>query len=361
MEKKDEIRYMECLSINSTGITIYREYLRPRVRLEDEANFEVEDRTETNDSGSAAGSEQTTTDRFRNNGYISRHSAKKISSKINWLLFLSAPKKNWSTSAKRWVKFRVCFVTLTLPSAQVHSDEVIKSKCLNQLLVELRKYHSVKLYLWRAEKQANGNIHFHIVTDHFIEADVLRARWNRIINKLGYVDHYCKSMRESVKCFADYYNKFLNQGSYKTLMRRYNKGVSDGWTNPNTTDIHSVSKIKNLSAYLCKYMSKNIENIDELSEQQKTKLLVSGMLWGLSESLSKIKNIQIPVDSKVFNDINKIFDTIKSYVYKDDFFTYKAIGIVQFYRNCSTFIRQKIHDVIRDAAGFEYSNNLLLA
>lgn len=360
MEKTSEIRYMECLSINSTGITIYREYLRPRVRLSDESDFELEARTETNDSDSVAGSETTPPDRFRNNGYISRHSAKKISSKINWLLFLSAPKKNWSTSTKRWVKFRVCFVTLTLPSAQVHSDETIKSKCLNQLLVELRKYHSVKLYLWRAEKQANGNIHFHIVTDHFIEADVLRARWNRIINKLGYVDRYCQSMCQSVKCFADYYNKFINQGSYKTLMRRYSKGVSEGWINPNTTDIHSVSKIKNLSAYLCKYMSKNIENIDELSDQQKAKLLVSGMLWGLSESLSKIKNIQIPVDSKVFNDINKIFNTIKSYVYKDDFFTYKAIGITQFYKNCSTFIRRHIHDVIREAAGFEYSNRLLL-
>ena len=67
------------------------------------------------------------------------------------------------------VQYKLTFITLTLPSKQIHSDNEIKSKCLNQFLIELKKNHSVSRYIWKAEKQENNNIHFHIIADKFIK------------------------------------------------------------------------------------------------------------------------------------------------------------------------------------------------
>lgn len=106
--------------------------------------------------------------------------------------------------------------------------------------------------------------YFHVLTDSFIDYRVLRMRWNRIINKLGYVDEYTRKMNEEIKSFSDYYNMFINQGSYMELIRRYNRGRASGWTDPNTTDIHSLIKVKNIVAYLSKYMGKDIRNKEKL-------------------------------------------------------------------------------------------------
>lgn len=154
-------------------------------------------------------------------------------------------------------RHKVGFVTLTLASKQIHSDNEIKSKLLNQLLVELRKHYSVDIYVWKAEKQKNGNLHFHILTDKFIPYKDLRERWNRIQNKLGYVD----------------------------------RSVSK---NPNSTDIHTLYKdkkgsenINDVAMYIAKYMSKS-ENPDHLDKEQKNKLKVEGRLWFVSQKISKI-------------------------------------------------------------------------
>lgn len=45
------------------------------------------------------------------------------------------------------------FVTLTLASDQIHSDNMIKEELLNQFLTELRQDYDLKNYLWKAEKQ----------------------------------------------------------------------------------------------------------------------------------------------------------------------------------------------------------------
>ncbi|MGV4586845.1 rolling circle replication-associated protein, partial [Ornithobacterium rhinotracheale] len=56
------------------------------------------------------------------------------------------------------------FVTLTLPSAQKHHDRVLR-KILAKYLDHLKKVYGLKNYLWKAETQKNGNIHFHVLID----------------------------------------------------------------------------------------------------------------------------------------------------------------------------------------------------
>lgn len=60
-------------------------------------------------------------------------------------------------------------------------------------LVEAYSIHSraLRKYLWRAEPQKNGNIHFHVVLDQWIDKDEARKRWNEAVEELtGAVSMY---------------------------------------------------------------------------------------------------------------------------------------------------------------------------
>ncbi|GAH86291.1 unnamed protein product, partial [marine sediment metagenome] len=51
------------------------------------------------------------------------------------------------------------------------------------------------MYVWRAEKQENGNIHFHFIVDNFIPWNELRNTWNRIQQNLGYISRFSEAQR----------------------------------------------------------------------------------------------------------------------------------------------------------------------
>jgi hypothetical protein len=154
---------------------------------------------------------------------MSKKSKQKVNRAIKYLLYYSKEKTVYRTSKHSTFKFKVAFITLTLPSKQVHTDKQIKEECLNQFLIEARKKWNIRNYIWKAEKQQNGNIHFHILTDSFVPYQELRNTWNRIINKLGYVDEYRKKHHK---------------------------------LSPNSTDIHSLKKVKNIYSYISKYFDK---------------------------------------------------------------------------------------------------------
>ena len=191
-------------------------------------------------------------------GIISPSARKAINTAVDWMLLLSKEKHSLSHSNGKFFKWRLNFVTLTLASKQIHSDNAIKSELLNHFLIECKKYYGTRNYIWRAEAQKNGNIHFHIIFDKFIPWRDLRDRWNRIQNKLGYVDR-----------FAEKFNH----------------------TNPNGTDVHSIGNIKNLGAYFSKYLTKN--------QIEKGYRAIDGRLWGLSQQLSKLDHYTIEETNNV--------------------------------------------------------------
>lgn len=156
------------------------------------------------------------------------------------------------------IKYKLTFITLTLPSKQIHTDNVIKKKCLNQFLVELRKLKPNCMYIWKAEKQDNGNIHFHILFNQYLKWQIIRTNWNRIINKLGYVDRYSDNQKEF---FKNGFRMSINKEDKRTKdqqFKAYKVAKSCGWSNPNSTDVHALYKVKHLGAYISKYISKTV-------------------------------------------------------------------------------------------------------
>lgn len=128
-------------------------------------------------------------------GKKSQKACQRIRLTLGYMLLAAKKKWIYNEKGQKDKEYRLTMATFTLPSKQVHSDNEIKKECLNQLLIELHRYHNVYNYIWLAEPMMNGNIHFHCVFDKYIEKNSLNKRWNRIINKLGYVNEFAKKFK----------------------------------------------------------------------------------------------------------------------------------------------------------------------
>src|SRR4030043_602343 len=276
-------------------------------------------------------------------GRISVQSSRKLSRAAAYLVHMASPKDIAGQQKGRYYKFRLSVVTLTLSSKQIHPDNIIKAFFLNHFLVEAKKRWNVTRYVWKAEKQKNGNIHFHILLDKFIPWSELRDSWNRIQNKLGYVSRY----RENLTAWhAGGFNprfELAKNWPLKKQMQAYNYGVKSDWNNPNSTDIHSLRHVRNVKNYMIKYMVKNElessrfirvkflqacldestplsdEMLNEFDELQQ--YFTQGRTWGCSTDLSDIKGGQSEIDSFISAEFDKIKSSSQSRIYTGTYYT----------------------------------------
>lgn len=207
---------------------------------------------------------------------------KNIRDSCNMIYSLS-PKRNVRVNDKLTIfNFKASFITLTLPSKQVHTDIEIK-ECMNNFLQSLRVMEGLSNYVWKAELQKNENIHFHVITDIFINHNDLKRYWNKAINKLGYVDRYSEKMR-----ILSYDQYCALRGDRSTnVLKAFNNGIKKEWREPNSVDIKSVITANQMSFYLSKYMFKdNKELIDSKRIEN------FGRVWARSRSISVIKIIK---------------------------------------------------------------------
>lgn len=199
-------------------------------------------------------------------GILSPSAKKKLIKAINLLVAISRPKKAIDFKTNREFKFRINFITLTLPSAQgAVSDKELKQVALKQWIEYWRDHADGMSYVWRAERQANGNLHFHIITDRYIHYREIRDTWNKRLAAWHFIDEF---------------------------ERKFNHRF------PNSTDVHSVQKIKNLGAYIAKYMSK--------SEKHAQK--IDGKVWDCSKNLKTLENCAWPaatLECEYFNALHE--------------------------------------------------------
>jgi hypothetical protein len=221
-------------------------------------------------------------------GKVSEQAKRKIGKAIEYLVTIASEKKVHEKLSNKTVIFKLAFLTLTLPSKQIHPDTEIINTCLNSFFNECRKVYNVRNYVWRAEKQKNGNIHFHIITDKFIPYYEARNRWNRIVNKLGYVDRF---------------------------------QAIHGSKQPNSTDIHSTRKIKNLKTYLVKYMAKdhNPEPNEQTTNESTTQQ--TGRIWGCNHELSQTRGLNLIVDSEIDSELRRVLTKPEVRKYEGSYFT----------------------------------------
>lgn len=144
------------------------------------------------------------------------------------------------------------FITLTLPSKQIHCDCTITRECLRSFIQAL-EYKSRVNYLWVAERQKNGNIHYHMLVDRYYPHQEIRRLWNQSVNRLGYVDRYQEQMawRYRDGFFIDRVSSLPVADQFK----RYMYGARTNWRSPNSTDIKKRPE-RVLRRYIAKYLTK---------------------------------------------------------------------------------------------------------
>lgn len=222
------------------------------------------------------------------NGLLSRKAIGKMRNAINWLLCAAKPKDVYSRDKKSWFTFKVNFITLTLPDTrQTIDNRLLQTKLLNPFLTHLRKYYGLNNYVWKLEFQRNGKLHVHFTSDTFIHHRVLRTVWNRLLISNGFMLDYNQKFSG---CSLPQYLKILSAGDSRTTEQKrkaWEAGTAANWLDPNTTDVHSVKKVKDLAAYLCKYMSKQAEDL----------IKIKGRIWGCSQALSQANTLRLFFDS----------------------------------------------------------------
>lgn len=225
------------------------------------------------------------------NFQISDNAYRNLKQKINWLYYLAKSKSVTTYSGKSIYNFKIGFLTLTLPSEQRHNTNELHTILLNPFLTEIRQRTGMRNYVWRLEYQKNGNAHWHLVTDTYLDYFFALKIWNRLLKKHGYIQPY-KEKHEKISLLK--YNQMYNsegKTEFKKMAYRYAKGKANKWEQPNTIDLKSVLSKKAIANYISKYFGK-----EPTGEQIKNKLdneenCENLRLWFCSRSLSKLKRV----------------------------------------------------------------------
>lgn len=187
-------------------------------------------------------------------GKLSTKAKQRLKSAINWLVASAKVKSIYDRKSRKSFRYKVGFITLTVKSGEGQLIENSEFKALlHSWLSYCRKYYGLKNYIWKVEKHKSGQLHIHITTDAFIHWKNIRDSWNRILSKKGYLDGY-----------------YAIHGHY----------------NANSTDVHAVHKVKNMAAYMVKYMAKDVASMEGFK----------GRIWGSNQELSDANKCEVFLD-----------------------------------------------------------------
>jgi len=177
-------------------------------------------------------------------------------------------------------------LTLTIAKQQTDTDQKLKRDLLNRFLIWLQREYPGILYLWKAEKQQNGNIHFHIIVNRFLPWQHIRQQWNQILRDNGYVSH------------------------------QYLTGHG---LNPNSIDLEAIEPNSKMTSYIAKYAAK-----------QSTTKQVLGKVWGCSRSIANYKSKVSELAEQLWSDILETAQAEKMKIIVNDFCTVICGNIRQF-------------------------------
>lgn len=245
---------------------------------------------------------------------ISINSQRNLRDKINYLYQFSNKRDITTYSGKKLKDFRVAFITLTLPMKQKTPTADVTRELFDPFLQSLRQYAKMNNYVWRLEFQKNGNVHYHLVTDSYVDYFYIKRRWNSVLEQHGYITDYANKM--SALSWSDYQqiyksNKYLSK---QELYKRYNKGKQELWREPNSVDVKNATSSKLVSLYVSKYFSKSASSVlcNELDNEENSHSL---RLCFWSRSLSRCKAESMPREY-YSADVYAVLKCCKEAVYK---------------------------------------------
>lgn len=242
---------------------------------------------------------------------LSANATRTLKRKINWLYYLARSKSVTTYTGKKIYNFKISFITLTLPSPQRTPTHEVTSDLFNQFMTEIRQRTKIENYVWRLEFQKNGNVHYHIVSDMYLDYFLILRIWNRILKKANYIKSYT---RKHENLSLHQYNDLYNQNRkipFAKMAERYAKGKAEKWNQPNTVDVKNVTKGRAVQSYIAKYFTKSEKTGIKCNPLDTPENSKSIRLWFCSRSLSKLETITDFCESFEY-DIRGIVETCKN-------------------------------------------------
>lgn len=130
------------------------------------------------------------------------------------------------------------FYSISFP---VEISDEIGYKCLNTWLTRCRKDLGLKSYLWVAERQKNGTLHFHLITHNYMPI----KKANEFMKTALYTQFTKGNINCKEKSILNYNG--VDVDNLYNSKRNKNKGVR----------LNKFESQRKLSYYLTKYISKN--------------------------------------------------------------------------------------------------------
>ena len=274
---------------------------------------------------------------FKTKG-ISDATMKKIKTASRVLSYASEP-QTVRNSKGEYIRHLCVFITLTLPFEQNHEDKVITKIVLGTFFDKCRKIGILNNYVWRAEKQINGNIHYHILSDTFVNYSLIYRLWKISLNVLGYVKKYSEKFRNM--SFDEYKNLPHNKKlDLKIIVDRFAKGTRENWENPPCVKVDYCDDINQVGSYIAKYTAKDSDN----------KNIVEGRVWSCSSSVSDaVKKF------KTDADFNKFWycvgtEMFKREVFEGDYFSvckFHFNSLISWFKDTFDYVKKMFIDVFK--------------
>lgn len=261
------------------------------------------------------------------NGFLSDRAGNRLRTYIKYLLWTSGCYKVQGKKIFLRLNGRISFLTLTLCSDQMHDDNFVKLKMLNQFIIELSKKFIGIRYIWRAEKQENGNIHFHFLINKYVPWSYARYVWVRIQKKEGYLQKYTQKF---LNITFDEYLKTIKKPLINKMAdyrRAWNKGNECGWTNPPCSWIEGLKDSKKALYYITKYISKKNNNLNLQDKKDVEKLKIKGHLWFCSQELMSLNGSTEHLDYEVQKDLMLIQRLRPNAFFHDTFVTVIKLSV----------------------------------
>lgn len=189
-------------------------------------------------------------------GHLSTGAISRMRKAVCLLNQVTPTRSVYNPIIQRHQKLKLSFITLTISdNYRNYTAKQAYQDLLRPFLQFLTKTKGLKLYIWKAEIQKRGQLHYHLITPTFIHYQEIRDKWNYLQLKKGYLDSYKK---------------------------KYNS------TDPNSTDVHSMRRVKDAEAYLLKYMIKDPDQRDTSHKEKKPdNIKFDGKVWDCSRILKE--------------------------------------------------------------------------
>jgi hypothetical protein len=206
---------------------------------------------------------------------LSKATRKRIKTRIAWLVWNSRLPFIEKNRPIREQTKNITFITLTIPGAIIKEHKQIKREALNRFIIYLKRKYEDLQYVWKAELQKRGQLHFHILINKRIPHELIYNQWLLCIRKF-----------ETVKAYEQ------ENGTISRYM----------------TDIHSMRKVNKISNYIIKYMSKS-------EETEK----IEGRKWGASDNLMKEQDCKFELTKEIYEYLLYLADKKIIYRVENDY------------------------------------------